>query len=107
MTDETSMMRELTIERDEARAEVTRQHQGWTDTFAQLDLAGREAHTLRALFLEVEWGGPAHTQQRWACERCARYHVGGSCEWCGACQWKGHAPDCRLKAALDAMVCGK
>jgi len=87
---ETSRLREMTRERDSARAEL--------DT-ERARLIGR-IQTLAALLREVEWGGPAHTKQRWECEQCARYHVGGSCEWCGACRWKGHAPDCRLHAAL-------
>lgn len=44
---------ELARERDEARAEVARQHEGWTDTYAQLDLAARDCDRLRALLRDV------------------------------------------------------
>lgn len=43
-----------------------------------------EVERLKALLREVEW----------------REEDGMSCLFCGAVHWRGHAPDCRLKAAI-------
>jgi DNA repair exonuclease SbcCD ATPase subunit len=45
-----------------------------------------ENDRLRALLREVEWMGSEHETM---------------CPSCGCMQWKGHAPDCRLAAALE------
>lgn len=115
----------LTRERDEARAQVTAlidrlaealSGDGVRIHFRSLDEAvaearrltavcashWAEANTLRALLREVEWHGwcptllsspPAHASEASIAT--------GACPFCQRFKFNGHAPDCRLKAALE------
>jgi hypothetical protein len=77
-------------ERDEARAELELADRRWA-------LAADICDDLRALLREVEWAGCCWDEIGRACDLTWPF-----CPVCHEQQPSGHAPDCKLKAALEA-----
>ena len=81
----------LTRERDEARTSCEQLHD-------QAEIWKAEADTLRALLRSVEYLAHEDCVDA-SCHACGDWNP--QCVVCGRCKSCGHAPDCRLKAALE------